>query len=300
VKGLEWEEGGEEEGLGFKAEKPRICPLCEEQYEWGLLGRTYLDLVKDKVRFQARLRYMEEGTEPYRIMAENFSKFKTLLNRFLRDLKPGLREHPLWEWCQATKGLKYVGALTFISYIRTHVHGKDGSYREIDTAGKVKAYFGLIPGVRLRSGERVKINVEAKGRLLGVIVPNVIRARDPYYKGIYNMKKQYLLDREFNKYIEDPSLCPRYEECRRRLMEKAARLGRKPKKSPCKGHVDSMAKRFLGEILVSHAGQLIREGMGLSVGHFKSHRDYLPPKTQAYAGLRWMGYTWDGGRWVKG
>ena len=117
--------------------------------------------------------------------------------------------------------------------------------------------------------------------------------RDDYYYPIYQRKKEYYLNNErevfmdgkwvkwppFKEIIEDPTKCPRYEECMQRIIAKAKRLGRKPKKPPCKLHLDNMAKRFLMGILVSHAAQLMREAEGLSVENFLAHRNYIPPKS---------------------
>jgi len=38
--------------------------------------------------------------------------------------------------------------------------------------------------------------------------------------------------------------CPLYKDCLKKLTGKAERLGRKPKKPPCKLHCDQMAKRY--------------------------------------------------------
>jgi len=36
-----------------------------------------------------------------------------------------------------------------------------------------------------------------------------------------------------------------------------------PKKPPCRGHLDAMAKRWLAGLLVSHATEIMREALGL-------------------------------------
>jgi hypothetical protein len=60
-------------------------------------------------------------------------------------------------------------------------------------------------------------------------------------------------------------------------MAKAKRLGREPKNFPCKKHIDSMAKRWLTKLILSHALQIMREAEGLDTKNLKSHRGYIPP-----------------------
>jgi len=118
--------------------------------------------------------------------------------------------------------------------------------------------------------------------------------RDEYYYPLYLAKKEYYLNTErrvfdpergewivfppFREIIADPKKCPYYEECMGRLIRRAERLGRKPKKPPCKMHVDNMAKRWLMGILVSHATELMREALGLDTTNFKAHKNYVRPK----------------------
>jgi hypothetical protein len=82
----------------------------------------------------------------------------------------------------------------------------------------------------------------------------------------------------FKELIVDPSKCPKYKQCVERIMGRAERLKRPPKKVPCAGHCDAMAKRWLMGLLISHAAQLMREAEGLDVSNFLKHRDYIPPK----------------------
>jgi len=94
-------------------------------------------------------------------------------------------------------------------------------------------------------------------------------SRDPYYYELYKAKKEYYMEnpREvftdgkwvtwppFKEIIADPTKCPKYEECLRRLKGKARRLGRKPKRPPCRLHCDQMAKVNKGEkMLVRYYG----------------------------------------------
>jgi len=117
-------------------------------------------------------------------------------------------------------------------------------------------------------------------------------ARDDYYVPLYRKKKAYYMETErkvflngkwvtwppFKEIIENPTKCPLYKDCLKRLTGKAERLGRKPKKPPCKLHCDQMAKRYLMGLLVSHATELMRQAEGLDVSNFKRHHGYIPPK----------------------
>jgi hypothetical protein len=423
-----------------------------------------------------------------RIMEDYYHALKDEEKQFLKQVAEQLKNHPLWEWCERVKGLGQVACLTFLGFINPY---------EADTAGKAKAYFGLIPGVRLKSGEKANVNLEAKGRIW-LVTRNVIMQRDNYYyplflakvrkerkifiKGYYyclirgntiaeealdggngsnrkgalwkspfnyhsrnawcsevysyqhclqvwsasevwlsraqnaakhngknqlwtatkaqraitakriqrlgedrrkedsdfelnkrarqNMrngcflptgerlrclsnehqarfdgerqrrkglwignnneqdfaerdensqvcrrfkeirilrgyslhvrkkrsfltaKKEYYLNSErqvfmdgkwvkwppFKEIIANPKLCPKFEECVKKLVGKAEKLGRKPKPPPCRLHVDSMAKRWLAALLVSHAAMLMRQAEGLDVTNYLAHRGFIPPK----------------------
>jgi hypothetical protein len=233
---------------------------------------------------EARIRKMgEEAPEAVRAIMQDYrhalrAEERELLARITEQLK----EHPLWDWCERVKGLGPVACMTFLGFIDPY---------KADTAGKAKAYVGAVPGKKLKSGERLRMNPEAKGRTW-LVTRNVIMAKDDYYYPLYAEKKRYYMETErkvfmdgewvtwppFKEIIEDPKRCPRYEECLRRLTGKARRLKRKVKKLPCKLHVDQMSKRFLMGLLVSHACELMRRAEGLPVDNFKAHRGYIAPK----------------------
>jgi len=235
---------------------------------------------------EARIRMFPEDTpeDVLRLIRRYHSSLYDAEKWFLREVSEMLKLHPLWRWCEAVKGLGPVAALTFLSFIDPE---------KADTAGKVKAYAGMVPGKARRSGQRVNVNFEFKGRVW-LITRNVIMHRDPYYYPLYMQKKQYYLENSrrvwdekrqewvewppFKVILENPLACPKYEECVKRLRGRAERLGRPPKKPPCKLHLDSTAKRWLAGLLLSHAAQLIREAEGLPIDNFLKHKDYIPPK----------------------
>lgn len=249
------------------------------------LSRCYLDLQHLRVAVQLRLKNLpEDAPEDVKKIMEQF--FNVLYNEeknLLKNTEKLLKEHPLWQWCNRVKGLGRVACLTFLGFINPFV---------ADTAGKAKSYIGCVPGKKIKSGERLKVNLEAKGRIW-LITRNVIMAKDPFYYKLYQQKKQYYMNTSrkvfladkgewvtyppFKKIIEDPKKCPRYDECLKKLQGKAQRLGRPMKNPPCKAHVDAMAKRWLMGILVSHATELMRRHEGLDVTAFKAHKNYIPP-----------------------
>jgi len=276
---------------------------------WKYLARAYLDLQHLRMACEARIRKMGKDVpeDVKAIMDEYHQMLKREEKNFLKRLTGKLKEHPLWDWCDRVKGLGPVAALTFLGFTDPYTAIKEWDKKHPDqtdlpikqkeqqgaimTAGKAKAYFGAVPGLKLKSGERLRMNLEAKGRMW-LVTRNVIMAKDDYYYPLYAEKKRYYMEtaREvllnekwvtwppFKEIIEDPSKCPHYEECLKRLSGKARRMGRQPKKFPCKLHVDQMAKRFLTGLLVSHATELMCTAEGLDVSNFKSHHGYIPPK----------------------
>jgi len=252
---------------------------------WRYLARAYLDLQHLRIACEARIRRMREQKVPENILEimENYSQaLRREERRLLNEITHDLKDHPLWRWCSNVKGLGPVACLTFLGFIDPV---------KADTAGKAKAYLGLIPGAELRSGRKAKMNPEGKGRIW-LLTRNVIMNRDDYYYPLYQKKKQYYMETArkvfqdgewitwppFREILEDPSKCPRYQECVKRLVDKARRLRRKPKKPPCRAHLDAMAKRWLAGLLVSHATEIMREAHGLPTENFKAHHDYIRPK----------------------
>lgn len=255
--------------------------------KFRFLSRCYLDIQQLRTAAGARLRMLRKEKAPPETMAIMLAHYRHLIaeeRAFLKEHAAEIEFDPLWEWCEATKGLGHVAALTFMGFINPEI---------ATTAGKAKAYLGLFPGARLRSGEKAAWNPHGKGRVW-FVVQNVIRARDSYYPPLYRAKKIYYMEQPrvellpggvkvkwppFQDILDDPERCPRFEDCLKRLKDKAKRLGREIKKLPCKGHVDNMAKRWLAALLVSHATENMRRACDLSTDSFKSHRGYIPPKS---------------------
>ena len=236
------------------------------EHDYPLLARVYLDLQHLRIAVEARMRGLENSSEAYKLMQALKDRLKSEEKNWLSQIAKLMHEHPIWDYCKKVKGLGNVGAATFLGFINP--------YKAV-SAGKVWSYFGLTPTSQLRSGQKARFNPEAKGRIW-LIVRNVLMAKDDYYYPLYIKKKKYYMER-MGKYIENPELCPDYERCKRMLMGKAKRLGRKPKKFPCKAHIDNRAKRWLAKLILSHALEIMREAEGLDTSNLKSHRGYIPP-----------------------
>ena len=276
------------EGKKKKIRKIELCDECREEHEFGMVCRSYLRLQRARVSFELTNLHVRPETEYYKIIDYYRGSLHEDETGILDRIRTMIEDQPLWNWCSVVSGLGHVAALTFHSFIRTHVHvevGDTGVFQRVDinTAGKAKAYFGLVPGAQLKSGMKGGFNPLAKGRVLGVIVSGIMMARrgkgDSYYRPLFDAKKYYY--RNYSQYapaLKDPKLCPKYEQCSKKYLRKAKREGRKPKKPTCVGHTHNMAMRWLGGILVSHATQLIREGKGLDVTAFKNHHPYIRPK----------------------
>lgn len=232
-----------------------------------ILGRTYLDLQRLRIAVESRMRELNNpNLSAYSLMHELHQLLLTEEKSWLEILKEKAKDHPIWDYCERVKGMNVVAAVTFLTYINP--------YKAI-SAGQVWAYFGFVPGQELKSGRKASFNTEAKGRAW-LIARNVIMAQDPYYYPLYQMKKQYYMEK-MGKYVKEPTLCPDYQKCMQRLKAKAERLRRPLKKPSCKAHIDNRAKRWLIKLILSHALQIMREAEGLDTSNLKSHRNYIPP-----------------------
>lgn len=239
--------------------------------DFQTISRTYLDILQLRDSIDKRLKSLAK-TNPSSKSIIFLQKVRNTLElerkRILKQAKKLFRNHPLWNYCKKVSGMGEIAALTILGYINPY---------KANTAGQAKAYCGVIPQSSMKSGVKSKHNPEAKGRIW-LIARNIIMQKDSYYYPIYKQYKQRILNRGFKKILKNPSICPKYPQCIRRLNQKAARLNRQPKQLPCKKHLDNMAKRFLMGLIISHCLELLRQHEGLSIAHFKSHKHYIPPK----------------------
>jgi len=228
-------------------------------WEWKHLCRFYLDLQHLRTACEARIRKMEEESVPDELIAlmkHYASSLKKEEKSFLKAVEERMKDSLVYSWCKSVKGLGTMACLMFMGFTNPFV---------ADTAGKARAYWGLVPYKKLKAGERLRIDPEAKGRAW-LIAGNVIKAGDQFYVSQYKRKKEYYLNNprkashpekgliEFppmKEVIEDPSKCPLFVSCKGRIVGKAKRLGREPKTTACRRHVDSMARVYGGRLPVS-------------------------------------------------
>jgi hypothetical protein len=86
--------------------------------------------------------------------------------------------------------------------------------------------------LRNQGEDRKTFAKSIKGRFIGIIIPNIIRAEDKYYKKFYDIKKEF--------YLERPDMLFKYAD-----------------KKGLRGRCHKMGGRFLMGILVSHAFELM-------------------------------------------
>jgi len=242
----------------------------KEFYEkTAMMGRNFIGFQHMRMAAGARVRRFREEDQSKELIKIQLDYIKVLTKdekRLLKEMVSLYEESQLWAWCQSVKGLGPMACATFMSYINPYI---------ANTGGKSKAYMGLIPDAKLGRGEKAKFNPGARGRMY-VVTTNVIRAQDPIYSGLYYQKKDYYLEK-MGAYLEDPTGCPDYSACLKKLAGRAARDKRAVKNPPCKAHIDNRAKRWLSGLLVSHATEIMRREEGLDTSAFKAHRGYIPP-----------------------
>ena len=256
----------------------------------AMMGRNFIAIQKMRVAAGARVRRFREEDQSKELIKIQLDYIRVLTKDeklLLKQIVDLYKDSLLWAWCERTKGLGPMACATFVGFINPYI---------ADTAGKAKAYMGLIPDATLKAGEQSKFNPGARGRMY-VVTTNIIRAQDPYYSQLYYQKKEYYSER-MNAYLEDPKLCPQYESCgkryetaaKKRALRDAKTKGLKLrpgdltpemikpflKKPSCKAHIDNMAKRWLSGILVSHATEIMRREEGLDISAFHAHKGYIP------------------------
>jgi hypothetical protein len=242
----------------------------EEFYQkTAMMGRNFIGFQHMRMAAGARVRRFREEDQSKELIKIQLDYIKVLTKdekQLLKDMVKLYEESQLWAWCNTVKGLGPMACATFMSYINPYI---------ANTAGKSKAYMGLIPDANLCAGNKSKFNPGARGRMY-VVTTNVIRAQDPIYAQLYYQKKEYY-EEKMGKYLDDPTQCPDYEACFKKLKGRADKDKRAPKKPSCKAHIDNRAKRWLSGMLVSHATEIMRREEGLDTSAFKAHRGYIPP-----------------------
>lgn len=248
-----------------------------------MIARNYVDSQHSRISAEHRLRRMRdlniEVEDPlYEAQMRQFQRTKSVEISNLDDAKLMLSGHPLWEYCEIVKGWGPVACMTWMGYIDPF---------KAHTAGRVKKYLGIIPESGLKKGQTAGYNLEAKGRTY-IVMNNTILQKDPHYYDLYIKKKTYYAETErdidgvvwppFNDIIDSPEICPNYPKCAKKLISKAEREGRKPKKPSCRAHLNNMARRWLWGLLASNAAEIMRVALNLPVDNYKAHDGYLGPK----------------------
>ena len=207
-----------------------------------------------KQRAEAIRQDMIQNYFVYAKLVEMAKKSESYRMTLLKDCQELFENSKLWQWCERTKGLGPVAAMTFLGYIRPitkdRITGNDRPVR----VEEVWSYFGLTENSRIVAGQKSSFNLELKGRMF-VIARNVIMHADPYYSAIYRLKKDY--------YTKIDS-----------------KLELKNKKKGWLGWIDANAKLTMIKIIMSHATQIIIEGLGLEFKSEHANHRYLPPKPE--------------------
>src|SRR5215510_6418467 len=209
-----------EEGLYLKIDKVEEDPDTGEKKR-----RTKYKPVDDTEETKEAIKdfkkYLRETNYIYQLLIAHRDRLKKQEEDMLKDASEIFQSSALWDWCERVKGLGPVAALTFMGYMNP-------AYTP--TLGNFWSKAGLTPGSRLKRGVQGKSNPQIRARIW-MVAKNVIMAQDTYYSSIYNLKKEYFMNR--------PDL----------VDQKAG-----PNKiKGWQGKMDKYAKRVLMKMLTSHA-----------------------------------------------
>jgi len=235
-----------------------------------LLARTYVSVQKLRVGLEHRIRkyeetYKQRGMEPpedsMNILKMHLNNIYSSEKEIKKTVSKLVTDTGIYKFIENVKGLGTVVALEFLGYIDI----------DVPSSGKARAYCGLVPGKKKVLGVKSNVNWLLKGKMW--FASNVvIMKKDEYYYTLFLAKKWYILNkRGFKNYINDPTKCPKYDECVSRL--------KKGKRPACKLHCDGMAKRWLTSLLVSHMWEVCRKETGKSI---TKHTFHIPPKPLDY------------------
>jgi hypothetical protein len=198
--------------------------------------------VNDEIKLS--LNEIASRSQTFKLFNEIFKDLHKVESKVLTNAEDIFGDTQLWKWCENTRGLGPVAALTFLSNIDVFTS---------PTIGNVWSNFGLIPGKTLKRGESSNFNPHVRARILGVICNNIIRSGDYYYVGVYHIKKEY----------------------HRQRPDLIAKQDSEPKSWDM--HMHRMAYRVLAKLLVSHAYQLIKTDLGVGTTEIL-HRNPIPIK----------------------
>jgi hypothetical protein len=209
-------------------------------------GETEEEQKEIEKQIKETLERFRNENESYKLLLSHKDRLHKQELDLLKESTKIFNVTSLWQWCEMVRGLGPVAAMTFVGYINPEI---------AKTIANMWSYLGLTPNQLKRKGVQVNFNPQLKGRFLGVICQNLIRAADPYYAAIYRIKKDY--------YRERPD-----------LLEN--------KKKGFNAHTHKMALRIMAKIIVSHAFELLQKDRGTPIEPIiNSHRNPLPIKPES-------------------
>ena len=238
---------------GDKMENEEVIkPLC----------RTFIGMQKVRTGFQHRIQKFEERDPPeevIQLLQTHLKRVRSDEDAIKKDAIKLMKGSALIRFTERVKGLSGLFAFEFLGYIDVNK----------PSSGCARAYCGLVPGIKRTAGEQSRVNWMMKGKMW-FAANSVLMKRDDYYYSLFSAKKMYLLYRRgFARFIENPELCPKYEECVARL--------KKAKRPACRKHADMMARKWLSSLLVSHMWEVCRVERDLPVN---KHTFHIPPKPE--------------------
>ncbi len=212
--------------------------------------------------------------QAYKIMRKSIGDVDKAKNRMLFESSSIYAGTELWDWCMRTEGLGEVAAITFMGFInpRKTVKNPITGESHFVEVNNVWSYAALTPEAKLRKGIQGNSNTLLKGRIRGVVVPNLILHSDPYYYQIYLIKKDYYKNRPDLMAIRDGLATKKpiikFIEGRKVRLEQFHMLspddeGFQEVRKGWVAWMDSLARFNLSKIITSHAFQIIKESIGM-------------------------------------
>ena len=123
-----------------------------------------------------------------------------------KELKPLLKDIPLWSWIESVKGLGLNFGVKLLCYLR--------DIKRFPNPSKLRKYCGTVPGDTLRRGKEANFNPGLKGIMLGQIPKNFLMA-DSQYKVVYDSKKEHYM----TKHAKELELTEKKKEQKKKITK---------------------------------------------------------------------------------
>lgn len=168
--------------------KHKNYPILEEQRKDKTADRKDTAILMKKLlkmSLKEENRTIEDFNKEFEQAKEHNSAFTLLTEsekEAFKQLRPHLKQAPIFQWLKAVKGLGtryYVKLLVYIKNPQRFHH-----------PSALRKYCGTAPGLKLQRGQEACFVPELKGILLGQIAKNFLMNNSPY-KTIYDAKKRY-------------------------------------------------------------------------------------------------------------